>query len=130
MLVLDASTAVRVFLDDEGASVLGVGEGIPGAALVPPNWVAEVIAALARAVRDRRLSEAHAEAVLGLLREAGIQVVDDREPRSALLAMALATGLTAHDAAYLLLAVEAGAPLATEDTELRAAAERIGVACL
>jgi len=44
--------------------------------------------------------------------------------------MALATGLTAHDAAYLLLAVEAGAPLATEDAALRPAAEQAGVACL
>jgi predicted nucleic acid-binding protein len=130
MLVLDASTAVRILLDDEGASVLGDGAAIPGAALVPPNWVAEVVAALARAVRDRRLSEADAGAVLRLLREAGVEVVDDREPRSSLLAMALATGLTAQDAAYLLLAVEAGAPLATEDAALRRAAERIGVPCL
>ena len=130
MLVLDASTAVRIFLDDEGTSVLGDGTVIPGAALVPPNWVAEVIAALARAVRERRLTEARAQAVLGLLREARIEVVDDREPRSALLAMALATGLSAHDAAYLLLAVETGAPLATEDAALRAAAERVGVPCL
>lgn len=130
MLVLDASTAVRIFLDDEGTSVLGDGTVIPGAALVPPNWVAEVIAALARAVRERRLTGARAQAVLGLLREARIEVVDDREPRSALLAMALATGLSAHDAAYLLLAVETGAPLATEDAALRAAAERVGVPCL
>lgn len=130
MPVLDASTAVRILLDDEGASALGDGAAIPGAALVPPNWVAEVVAALARAVRDRRLSPARAEAVLGLLREAGVQVVDDREPRGALLAMALATGSNAHDAAYLLLAVEVGAPWATEDAALRRAAERIGVACL
>lgn len=130
MLVLDASTAVRILLDDGGPSALGDGAAIPGAALVPPNWVAEVVAALARAVRDRRLSPARAEAVLGLLREAGVQVVDDREPRGALLAMALATGSNAHDAAYLLLAVEVGAPWATEDAALRRAAERIGVACL
>ncbi len=44
--------------------------------------------------------------------------------------MTLATGLTAHDAAYLLLAVEAGAPLATEDVAMRTAAERLGIACL
>ncbi len=130
MLVLDASTVVRVFLDDEGTSALGDGAAIPGAALVPPNWVVEVIAALARAVREGRLPEARAEAVLSLLCEAGIKVVDDREPRSALLAMTLATGLTAHDATYLLLAVEAGAPLATEDVAMRTAAERLGIACL
>lgn len=130
MLVLDASTAVRIILDDEGESVLGDGASIPGRALVPPNWVAEVVAAIVRAVRELRLSPENAEAALRLLREAGIEVVDDREPRSALLALALATGLTAHDAAYLLLAVEAQVPLATEDAVLRRAAERIGVTCL
>ena len=46
---------------------------------------------------------------------------------SAALALAREHGLSAYDAVYLELAIRAGAPLATLDNILRAAARKAGV---
>lgn len=82
-----------------------------------------------KAVRRKRMSQADAANFLGRFEMMGLESVvvgDSRE----ILALALAHGLTAYDAAYLFLARSERLPLATLDAALRAAAVREGVALL
>jgi predicted nucleic acid-binding protein len=50
-----------------------------------------------------------------------------RDARVEVLALARQEGLTVYDAAYLELALREGLPIATLDTQLKAAAARVGV---
>ena len=63
-----------------------------------------------------------------------LQIKEDRVPHgkvfSETLTLARQHGLTAYDAAYLELAVRAGARLASLDNSLRRAAESMGVELL
>ena len=101
-------------------------------AVVPGLWFWEVANVLSVAVRRRRISEADVVSRLDLLSALPITVDEEgvakawRETRM----LAKAEGLTVYDAAYLELAGRIAADLATNDTELRAAALRLGVGVL
>jgi predicted nucleic acid-binding protein len=59
--------------------------------------------------------------------------IDEETPQRALdevLALARSEGLTTYDAAYLELAMRLGVPLATKDTALQQAAEKLGTPVL
>ena len=98
-------------------------------AIIPSLWFWEVANVLTGAVRRGRLAAGDAAARLELLSALPITVDDESAARAwrETRLLAEAQRLTAYDAAYLELASRHGADLATTDTDLRAAAHRIGV---
>jgi predicted nucleic acid-binding protein len=130
--VLDASAAIEAVADDEvgpvGAAVL---ERLrQDRAVVPAIWAAEVANAILNGWHAGRLSEEAARSIVEVLTAAPVDTAPPGELRWSVVEAAQVTGLTTYDAAYLVLAVETGLELATCDQQLRAAAERAGVACI
>jgi predicted nucleic acid-binding protein len=128
-VVLDASMALSFVLADEFTAVskrtlAGVArEG----ALVPVLWDFEVINGLRSAERRGRLTAAAlTNAIHGLQ---GLRVERDHRPIDALRLASLAAefDISAYDAAYLALALDANLPLASLDVRLNSAAKAAGV---
>ncbi|MGH7706358.1 MAG: type II toxin-antitoxin system VapC family toxin [Vulcanimicrobiaceae bacterium] len=128
-IVLDASTALAAILPDEesgfarAATARAVHEGL----VVPALWPYEIQNALAMAFRRNRIDAESLSDALDALRGLDAQL----EPPQGLgheLRLAQTHGLTAYDAAYLAVALNTGATLATNDQRLRHAAEKVGVA--
>ncbi|HSR09234.1 MAG TPA: type II toxin-antitoxin system VapC family toxin [Bryobacteraceae bacterium] len=128
---MDASVALAWGFPDEGneyadAALLKLERETM---LVPALFALEVANALVMGERRKRLRQAEIRRFVDLLE--GLSMVQDVQPRSvimsAVLAIAREHGLSAYDAAYLELAIRAGAPLATLDKALRAAARKAGV---
>jgi predicted nucleic acid-binding protein len=128
-LVLDASTALAAVMPDENsifarsAISAAVREGL----VVPALWPYEIQNGLLMARRrDRIDAESFGEALAALR---GLEA--ELYPPQGLgheLRLAEAHGLTAYDAAYLAVAIGAGATLATNDKLLAKAARAIGIA--
>lgn len=96
---------------------------------VPTFWALEVANVLAVAERRGRLRPATSARFLALLEALPVEI-DPQTPLRAggrTLDLARAHGLSAHDAAYLELALRRGLPLATRDEALAAAAEALGL---
>jgi len=132
-LVVDASVTLAWALPDESSpyadAVLALveQEGLR----VPDLWAREIANGLAVAYLRNRITSTDEKAFLAALSHLRIEV----EGTSAALtviregtAAALRYGLTAYDAAYVDLAVRERLTLATLDTAMRKAAERLGVA--
>ena len=130
--VLDASAAIEAIAADEGGPVgAAVLERLRrDRAVVPAIWGAEVANAIRHGWRAGRLSEEAARGMVDDLLAAPVDTAPPGELRWSVVEAAKVTGLTAYDAAYLVLAVETGLELATCDRDLRAAAERAGVTCI
>lgn len=130
--VLDASAAIEAVADDEGGPVgAAVLERLRrDRAVVPAIWGAEVANAIRNGWRAGRLSEEAARGIIDDLTAAPVDTAPPGELRWSVVEAAKVTGLTAYDAAYLVLAVETGLELATCDQQLRTAAERAGVTCI
>lgn len=97
--------------------------------LVPSIWPLEVANVLLVAERHQRLNLADSTQFLDLVSTLPILVEDVGYSRAtgAVLSVARETGLSSYDAAYLELAMRAGATLASRDRGLRRAAHRAGV---
>jgi predicted nucleic acid-binding protein len=96
-------------------------------AIVPVLWWFEVRNVLVINERQGRIDPADSAAFLADLET--LQIRFDRVPASeTVLALARTHRLTFYDAAYLELAGRLGAPLATLDRKLAAAARAAGVA--
>ena len=130
--VLDASAAIEAVADDEGGPVgAAVLERLRrDRAVVPAIWGAEVANAIRNGWRAGRLSEEAARGIIDDLTAAPVDTAPPGELRWSVVEAAKVTGLTAYDAAYLVLAVETGLELASCDQQLRTAAERAGVTCI
>jgi predicted nucleic acid-binding protein len=130
-LVVDASIAAAwVLPDEDNAAADAVLHCVAAEGGVAPGLLwHELRNILLTAARRGRLPEAELVPTLLRLRRLPIEAVDTTAGGDAMLA-ALATGhgLTAYDAAYLLLARERDLPLATADIALRRAAGAEGVA--
>ena len=100
---------------------------VDGEALVPSLWHYEVVNALTVAERRGRVTPAKAERFL--LSLDGFSIAVDSTPMDSLglLGIAREWRLSAHDAAYLRLAMREGLPLATRDAALDKAAQAAGV---
>jgi len=130
-VVVDASVAASWCFEDETSpfteSVLD--HVTQNGARVPALWLFEMSNVLAVAERRGRIDVEQVtrfqEALLAL--PVLIDRVEERALVPALIRIARAHSLTAHDASYLELAMRSGLPLATRDGALRAAAERVGV---
>jgi predicted nucleic acid-binding protein len=129
--VLDASVALAwAFAEDESNTAPAALERLrTDEAVAPALWWFEVRNTLVVGERRARLTEADTAAFLGELARLGIAI--DRAPHELdVLALARRYRLTVYDAAYLELAQRLGAPLATLDRELQAAARQSGIALL
>lgn len=125
-LVLDSSAALAwVYADETTGPIRRVFEQLAlEGAWVPGLWRLEVANILEMGVRRRRNDAAFRDATLADLDLLPIRVDPDtdRQAWGATLRLASRHRLTVYDAAYLELALRRGLPLATLDTDLRAAA--------
>jgi predicted nucleic acid-binding protein len=133
-LVLDASVALTWCFKNEATEAADrVLELLADkAASVPTIWHLEIANVLALSERRRRITPVGSAEFIALL-ETLMIVVDEETPSRALtrvLDLAREERLTAHDAAYLELAMRLGIPLASKEADLCDAAERVGVSVL
>jgi predicted nucleic acid-binding protein len=98
-------------------------------AVVPTTWPYEEVNSIAVSRRRRRLTEAQADRFLRLLQVLSVEIdaVDLAGVSGSVASLAAREHLTVYDAAYLELAMRRGLALATQDTRLRGAADRLGV---
>ena len=98
--------------------------------VVPPIWQLEVANVLLVAERRRRITEAQAARFFALLGQLPIRTDTAATDMNVVLSVGRRHGLSAYDASYLVLAERLGAPLATLDGELAAAARAAGITVL
>jgi predicted nucleic acid-binding protein len=132
--VIDASAALAWCFDDESTEATRalLDRFEHEHAEVPSLWHLEVANALAMAGRNGRITPARTSEFIALIGGLPI-VVDEQTPSLALstvLDLARSERLSAYDASYLGLAMRRGVPLATKDTDLVKAAQRVGVTLL
>jgi len=130
-VVIDASLALRWFLDDETDREYAIrilARLSKDRAIVPMLWFYEVGNGLVMTYRRKRITR---DQIQGFLQRVRALPIDAAEYTPAevleIPALALAHNLTNYDAAYLGVAIRSGLPLATTDTELRRAADAAGV---
>jgi predicted nucleic acid-binding protein len=132
--VLDSSIAISWCLPDEDAPEASEAQRrlASDGAVVAAHWPFEVTNALVMAARRKRIGVAFRNAALRDLAALPIRLDGETSERvwHDTLRLADAYELTVHDAAYLELANRTVLPLATLDTELRPAAQSLGVAVI
>jgi predicted nucleic acid-binding protein len=125
MIVLDASFVGALMLPDEPDAPLAVKERVArGPLIAPAHWPLESANMLHVAVRRRRIDRAGRDDALQQIDALGVSVdPGSGESLRRTVAFADRYGLTIYDAAYLDLAIDYRAALASRDTDLiRAAA--------
>lgn len=130
MIVMDCSYAMAMVMPDEQRPQ-SLDRTLNARVLAPAIWPLEVANALRNGVRRGRLSESAASSVCAELDAYEVEVVAPgggsiRRHYQA----SLRHDLTAYDAAYVELALERHAALATLDDHLASIAERAGLAVL
>lgn len=130
--VLDASVAMAwCFEEEAGSSSQSIMDRLASdAAITPAIWVFEVTNAMIVGERRGRVSQAHANEFLAVLRRLPIKVQEENPGLSSVLDSARHHNLSTYDAAYFLLAEQRGLPLATLDKRLAGAASNAGVELL
>ncbi len=127
--VVDASAALSWVLPGETERTLPLRDRAVAepafALLVPPTFWYEVGNVLWVAIRKKRLDQATGLEALEVLQAFAFETWEVEPQRC--LELALETGLSVYDGAYLLLAWEAGCPLWTLDRSLADAARTKGV---
>jgi predicted nucleic acid-binding protein len=130
--VLDTSVALAWCFADETTPYTDrvLGMFASDQALTPAIWPLELANALLTAERRQRVQLPDVVRFIELVQALPIVVdqLDLSRALSTVLPLARAQQLTSYDAAYLELAMREGAPLATQDARLSAAATRAGVA--
>jgi predicted nucleic acid-binding protein len=116
--VLDASVALKVFVDEEGSEAARR-LAFSGTRFAAPDFVmAEITNVLLKRLRRGELPRAYAETALGRARG----LFDDLWPADRLTVRAFTIaadhGTSAYDALYVALAESKGCPLATADLRL------------
>jgi predicted nucleic acid-binding protein len=127
--VIDASTALAAVLPDEDSAFAraAVAAALDDALVVPTLWMYEVQNGLAMALRRDRIDLTSANDALDALRALRAELIAPQGLGQE-FRLGNAHALTAYDAAYLAVALGAGARLATNDMRLRSVAEKLGVA--
>lgn len=132
--VLDASLALRWFLEDETDreySLAVLASLSEEQAVVPFVWFYEVGNGLLVAYRRKRITFDSIEGFLARLKALPIEAAQQAPSEILELpTLAKAHGLTNYDAAYLALAMSSNLPLATTDSHLREASVAGGVKIL
>ena len=126
-IVIDSSYALACMLPDErrpDTMNIVLGETL----LAPFIWPIEIASAMRNGVRRKRFTQAQAGALASHV--AGLDariVLPWHHEASRYLELAFAHGLTPYDAIYIDLCLSERSPLATHDSELSAAATRVGI---
>jgi predicted nucleic acid-binding protein len=132
--VVDNSVALAwCFEDEQTAGIMALLDRVAEAGAVAPQlWPIEALNGLLTAERRGRIDREARQRLAGFLQALPIRIDDETAGRSWTTTARLAEQhrLTAYDATYLELALRVGVPLATSDTALIVAAERVGVALL
>lgn len=130
--VADASWTAALFLPDEDSEAIGAQIEMLGddSLLVPELWWYETTNILRGAERRGRLLTAQAARIFSLLGE--LPIVTDEQigmlTARSIHDIAMASGLSAYDAAYVELALRRECALATLDDAVARAARALGVA--
>ena len=130
MIVVDASFIIaHVLGEDAAVEQANLIETLrQGRLIAPAHWLAEISNALVTNVRRKRIS---LEDVALILRELATYNVEVHPAfagdAAGLVAFASEQNLTAYDAAYVMLAMDLKAPLATLDKAMRQAAGRLAL---
>jgi predicted nucleic acid-binding protein len=134
LIVLDASLMVarllsepHAGLDDDLYDLLGASQIV-----VPNHWPVEISNGLWANIRRGRISASDIFGISASLStfELTVDLSISLHDIAALTQFAVEHGLTAYDAAYLRLAIDRGAALATLDRAMRVAAKRLDVPLL
>lgn len=134
MIVLDASLAIRwLLLEAPPSASPAVHDALlEQQILVPSHWPLEIANALRPDLRDRKLSIGDFQHIIERLDRLDIAVqppldVDEIGP---LADFSVRHRLTAYDAAYVQLALQSSAVLATLDRAMRTAAAKLNIPLL
>lgn len=127
-LVVDASTTLAALLPDKDSPYAraAIAVASTGTFIVPALWSYEVQNGLATAVRRNRLDEPRLDRILDVLRSLA-PTIEYPHFLGRELHLARTHGLSAHDAAYIAAALNAGATFATNDRRLREVSRSIGI---
>jgi predicted nucleic acid-binding protein len=132
--VLDASMTVACYFEDERSELTDrvLVRLVDSQAFVPVIWRLEVANSLRTALRRNRINRAYRAAIFESLSALPILVDPDTADLawSSTLELSDHYDLTIYDAAYLELAARMGIPLASLDSDLRAAARAVDVEVL
>jgi predicted nucleic acid-binding protein len=133
LIVLDASLVVAWLLSEEKSHNNDLLATLPDVeAVVPAHWPIEVANTLRTYVKARRLSATDFIRIIEVLDQLSLYV--DSPPSTdeigPIAEFAVANELTAYDAAYVQLALQQQAILATYDTAMRRAAQRLNIPLL
>jgi predicted nucleic acid-binding protein len=130
-LVIDCSVTMAWLLPDENSKTAAKALRLVAkdGAMAPALWMYETQNALLVAKRRRRVDAEFVKRGLRALRKLSITFPPIRNVGRE-LALADRLGLTAYDAAYLVVALEEHATLATLDDKLASAAASRGIALL
>jgi predicted nucleic acid-binding protein len=133
-LVIDSSITLSWCFEDERTDVTAtlLYRVAESGALVPALWRLEVANGLQVALRRGRIDVAYRDATIANLRDLAIDVDPETDGKawSEILQLADRFRLTLYDAAYLELAQRRQLPLASLDSDLRAAGQMLGVPLL
>ena len=133
-LVLDASAALAWVYSDENSPAIDriLDQVTEQGAWVPGLWRLEVANALEQGVRRRRIDRAFRDAALSNLMALDISIDAETNVHAWTTTLQIAgrCGLTLYDAAYAELALRRGLPLASLDSDLRAAAALLDIPVL
>ncbi len=132
--VIDNSIALAwCFEDEQTVGIMALLDRVAEVgAIAPQLWPIEALNGLLTAERRGRIDREMRQRLVGLLKDLPIKIDDETASRSWTATAKLAEhhGLTAYDATYLELAMRHGVALATSDTALIAAAQKVGVPLL
>lgn len=133
MIVLDASLVIAWLLSEEQSPNNDLLSALPDVdVVVPAHWPLEVANMLRTYVKSGRLSANDFLRIIDDLDQLTLHIepplsTDEIGP---IAHFAIANELTAYDAAYVQLALQQNALLATYDTAMRRAAQRLNIPLL
>ena len=117
-LVLDASVAVKIFVDEEG-SERARGLAARGARFAAPEFVmAEIASVFLKRLQRSELPRTYADAALDRARGVFDELVPTHHLTTRAFEIAADHGVSAYDAHYVALAEARGWPLATADLRM------------
>ncbi len=134
MVVVDASVVIGATSPDEGLpnALSLVARAFEAGAIAPALFAYEIENVLLVKERRRAFSPSDRQRTSDVIASLPIDVrgLDPQRVRNRIAPLATRTGLSIYDAAYLDMAIEMGAPLATLDRRLSASARAEGVELL
>lgn len=131
-IVIDASVTLAWLLGETDSAEACIRQSQRDGASAPAIWLYETLNGLAVATRRKRITVHNRATLVALVAQLDVDLDAPHglSDFTVVEALASAHGLTAYDAAYLLLAKRRGATLASLDSDLRAAARKEKIALL